>query len=109
MFSYRAPSGLSQREIRQRLPPAAPSPLEWTTGGYGTGVDIKLPSAMLNPTMDLGRDFDDPSSAASDFVKRLYRLLEERTYDNIIGWGVDGDTFVVKVILIHGPRTSNAE
>ncbi|KZV82087.1 hypothetical protein EXIGLDRAFT_844053 [Exidia glandulosa HHB12029] len=95
MFSYRAQPANSQRETRQRPQQAAPAPLEWATA-YGPGADIKLPSAMLHPSIDLGRDFDDPTSATSDFVKRLYRLLEDRTFDNIIGWGVDGDTFVVK-------------
>lgn len=34
---------------------------------------------------------------ASDFVKKLYRMLEEDAYKAIVAWGAKGDTFVVKV------------
>ncbi|KAK9767729.1 kinase-regulated stress-responsive transcription factor skn7 [Basidiobolus ranarum] len=31
-----------------------------------------------------------------DFVKKLYRMLEDTTYGHIVAWGLNGDTFVVK-------------
>ncbi|ORX91085.1 hypothetical protein K493DRAFT_54047 [Basidiobolus meristosporus CBS 931.73] len=31
-----------------------------------------------------------------DFVKKLYRMLEDTTYGHIVSWGMNGDTFVVK-------------
>ncbi|EJD54695.1 hypothetical protein AURDEDRAFT_110221 [Auricularia subglabra TFB-10046 SS5] len=87
-------SGYALRDTRQRQQMGQPA---WTTR-YG-GDDIKLPSSSLvmphHPTIEFTRDFDDPSSGASDFVKRLYRLLEDNTYPGIIGWGPGGDTFVV--------------
>ncbi|CAG8441803.1 1447_t:CDS:2 [Ambispora gerdemannii] len=30
-----------------------------------------------------------------DFVKKLYRMLEDKSYANIVSWGISGDTFVV--------------
>ncbi|CAG8670474.1 13545_t:CDS:2, partial [Ambispora leptoticha] len=30
-----------------------------------------------------------------DFVKKLYRMLEDKSYSNIVSWGISGDTFVV--------------
>ncbi|CAI4219588.1 unnamed protein product [Parascedosporium putredinis] len=44
---------------------------------------------------------DKPSPAqgggntSSDFVRKLYRMLEEPEYDEIVRWGRDGDSFVV--------------
>ena len=34
---------------------------------------------------------------ASDFVKKLYRMLEEDQYRSIVTWGPKGDSFIVKV------------
>ncbi|ORX87425.1 hypothetical protein K493DRAFT_306888 [Basidiobolus meristosporus CBS 931.73] len=31
-----------------------------------------------------------------DFVKKLYRMLEDNSYSHIVSWGLNGDTFVVK-------------
>ncbi|CAJ0634444.1 10279_t:CDS:2 [Entrophospora sp. SA101] len=35
----------------------------------------------------------------ADFIKRLYRMLEDRSYAHIVSWGITGDTFVV-----HEPK-----
>ncbi|KAG0210796.1 kinase-regulated stress-responsive transcription factor skn7 [Mortierella sp. NVP41] len=47
--------------------------------------------------------FQDPAAAATasgsgvpDFVKKLYRMLEEKDHDPIVSWGKTGETFVVK-------------
>ncbi|KAK3818029.1 MAG: hypothetical protein JOS17DRAFT_386895 [Linnemannia elongata] len=50
--------------------------------------------------------FQDPAAAATasgsssggvpDFVKKLYRMLEEKEHDPIVSWGKSGETFVVK-------------
>ncbi|KAI0784340.1 HSF-type DNA-binding-domain-containing protein [Abortiporus biennis] len=34
--------------------------------------------------------------ATSDFVKKLYKMLEDNTFANIVSWGPQGDCFVVK-------------
>ncbi|RIA78705.1 HSF-type DNA-binding-domain-containing protein, partial [Glomus cerebriforme] len=31
----------------------------------------------------------------ADFIKRLYRMLEDKSYAHIVSWGMTGDTFVV--------------
>ncbi|TPX67365.1 hypothetical protein SpCBS45565_g03786 [Spizellomyces sp. 'palustris'] len=36
------------------------------------------------------------SSGVPDFVKKLFRMLEDTSYADIVSWGVHGDTFVVK-------------
>ncbi|GAA5875268.1 hypothetical protein JCM16303_000563 [Sporobolomyces ruberrimus] len=33
---------------------------------------------------------------ASEFVKKLYRMLEDRQFAEVVSWGYHGDTFVVK-------------
>ncbi|KAJ7036183.1 HSF-type DNA-binding-domain-containing protein [Mycena alexandri] len=32
----------------------------------------------------------------SDFVKKLYRMLEDRSFQDVVSWGCEGDCFVVK-------------
>lgn len=39
----------------------------------------------------------NPNQGASDFVKKLYNMLEEEAYKHIVVWGSRGDSFVVKV------------
>ncbi|KAF9538201.1 kinase-regulated stress-responsive transcription factor skn7 [Mortierella hygrophila] len=36
------------------------------------------------------------SGGVPDFVKKLYRMLEEKEHDPIVSWGKSGETFVVK-------------
>ncbi|ROT35751.1 HSF-type DNA-binding protein [Sodiomyces alkalinus F11] len=35
------------------------------------------------------------SSNSSDFVRKLYKMLEDPAYSNIVRWGNEGDTFVI--------------
>ncbi|KAI9798801.1 MAG: hypothetical protein M1825_004974 [Sarcosagium campestre] len=35
------------------------------------------------------------SSSSSDFVRKLYKMLEDPSYDQVVRWGNDGDSFVV--------------
>ncbi|KAI1317093.1 kinase-regulated stress-responsive transcription factor skn7 [Mortierella claussenii] len=37
-----------------------------------------------------------PGSGVPDFVKKLYKMLEEKEHDLIVSWGKNGETFVVK-------------
>ncbi|KAE8259512.1 hypothetical protein A4X13_0g967 [Tilletia indica] len=37
-----------------------------------------------------------PSKGASDFVKKLFNMLDDELYEPIVSWGANGDTFVVK-------------
>lgn len=35
------------------------------------------------------------SNSSSDFVRKLYKMLEDPSYDSVVRWGNDGDSFVV--------------
>ncbi|KAK0559052.1 kinase-regulated stress-responsive transcription factor skn7 [Tilletia horrida] len=37
-----------------------------------------------------------PSKGASDFVKKLFNMLDDELYEPIVSWGPTGDSFVVK-------------
>jgi len=50
-------------------------------------ISTSLPEDVL----DLERN-----SGVPEFIKKLYRLLEDQSYKNIISWGDNGDSFVVK-------------
>ncbi|KIJ98678.1 hypothetical protein K443DRAFT_103561 [Laccaria amethystina LaAM-08-1] len=39
---------------------------------------------------------DDPMPSTSDFVKKLYKMLEDPTFQEVVSWGPAGDCFVVK-------------
>ncbi|KAJ6568048.1 winged helix DNA-binding domain-containing protein [Mycena vulgaris] len=39
---------------------------------------------------------EDNMSSTSDFVKKLYKMLEDQTVQNVVCWGPQGDCFVVK-------------
>ncbi|THH20917.1 hypothetical protein EUX98_g8496 [Antrodiella citrinella] len=39
---------------------------------------------------------DDNMPATSDFVKKLYKMLEDAAFAHVVSWGPQGDCFVVK-------------
>ncbi|TEB39384.1 hypothetical protein FA13DRAFT_1596213, partial [Coprinellus micaceus] len=39
---------------------------------------------------------DDPMPSTSDFVKKLYKMLEDPNFQDVVSWGPQGDCFVVK-------------
>ncbi|KIO04237.1 hypothetical protein M404DRAFT_42467, partial [Pisolithus tinctorius Marx 270] len=39
---------------------------------------------------------DDNMPATSDFVKKLYKMLEDQSFSHVVSWGPNGDCFVVK-------------
>ncbi|CAG8030519.1 unnamed protein product [Penicillium salamii] len=47
--------------------------------------------------MDGGQTSSNPAPAgnSSDFVRKLYKMLEDPTYASIVRWGDEGDSFVV--------------
>ncbi|KAI6124756.1 HSF-type DNA-binding-domain-containing protein [Pisolithus croceorrhizus] len=42
------------------------------------------------------KDNDDNMPATSDFVKKLYKMLEDQSFSHVVSWGPNGDCFVVK-------------
>ncbi|KAL1761223.1 HSF-type DNA-binding-domain-containing protein [Schizophyllum commune] len=39
---------------------------------------------------------DDGMPSTSDFVKKLYKMLEDQSFQHVVSWGPHGDCFVVK-------------
>ncbi|KAG1827637.1 winged helix DNA-binding domain-containing protein [Suillus subaureus] len=42
------------------------------------------------------KEQEDTMPATSDFVKKLYKMLEDHTFSHVVSWGPQGDCFVVK-------------
>ncbi|KAG1725717.1 HSF-type DNA-binding-domain-containing protein [Suillus paluster] len=42
------------------------------------------------------KEHDDTMPATSDFVKKLYKMLEDQSFTHVVSWGPQGDCFVVK-------------
>ncbi|KAF9994329.1 kinase-regulated stress-responsive transcription factor skn7, partial [Modicella reniformis] len=59
-------------------------------------------TAIVNNTVPVEEPMQDVGVAPTsgngvpDFVKKLYRMLEEKEHDPIVSWGKSGETFVVK-------------
>ncbi|EPQ57751.1 hypothetical protein GLOTRDRAFT_119791 [Gloeophyllum trabeum ATCC 11539] len=48
------------------------------------------------PQHDHKETTEDGMPTTSDFVKKLYKMLEDASFSNIVSWGPAGDCFVVK-------------
>jgi len=46
---------------------------------------------MLTPAMDS----QGSAGSSSDFVRKLYKMLEDPSYSSVVRWGDDGDSFVI--------------
>ncbi|KAG0232120.1 kinase-regulated stress-responsive transcription factor skn7 [Mortierella sp. GBA43] len=47
-----------------------------------------------------------PGSSIPDFVKKLYRMLEEKEHGLIVSWGRNGETFVLNKYDFHKIKTN---
>jgi osomolarity two-component system response regulator SKN7 len=56
-----------------------------------TSKQSLVPTTYQDDLLDLERN-----SGVPEFIKKLYRLLEDKSYKSIISWGDNGDSFVVK-------------
>ncbi|KAH7889123.1 winged helix DNA-binding domain-containing protein [Phlebopus sp. FC_14] len=65
---------------REQLPPPQPPP----------------PPPLPAPPHSSSKDGDDNMPATSDFVKKLYKMLEDQSFAQVVSWGPHGDCFVVK-------------
>jgi len=45
--------------------------------------------------MDKGDMGGPAANNSSDFVRKLYKMLEDPSYDNVVRWGEGGESFVV--------------
>ncbi|KJA17939.1 hypothetical protein HYPSUDRAFT_145772 [Hypholoma sublateritium FD-334 SS-4] len=55
-------------------------------------IDEKPPAAPPSQP----RTAEDPMPSTSDFVKKLYKMLEDPSFQSVVCWGPLGDCFVVK-------------
>ncbi|KAJ7822678.1 HSF-type DNA-binding-domain-containing protein [Mycena leptocephala] len=51
---------------------------------------------QMSDRKDSSGGHEDSMSSTSDFVKKLYKMLEDQTFQNVVSWGPQGDCFVVK-------------
>ncbi|PVF93590.1 hypothetical protein CPB86DRAFT_715044 [Serendipita vermifera] len=68
--------------LRPRYPPSSSSQLQDT--------------AEQSLSMQAPVDPDESMPAASDFVRKLFRMLEDPAYSSIVCWGSQRDCFIVK-------------
>ncbi|KAJ7591602.1 HSF-type DNA-binding-domain-containing protein [Mycena floridula] len=50
----------------------------------------------LSAKSESGGGVEDGMSSTSDFVKKLYKMLEDQSFQHVVSWGPQGDCFVVK-------------
>ncbi|KAF8191532.1 HSF-type DNA-binding-domain-containing protein [Mycena galopus ATCC 62051] len=51
---------------------------------------------QMSDRKDSSSGHEDSMSSTSDFVKKLYKMLEDQSFQNVVSWGPQGDCFVVK-------------
>ncbi|KAF8803163.1 hypothetical protein BYT27DRAFT_7196034 [Phlegmacium glaucopus] len=56
----------------------------------------KVPEGHNGNGSSAGRNMDDSMPSTSDFVKKLYKMLEDPSFQGVVCWGPLGDCFVVK-------------
>ncbi|THH12549.1 hypothetical protein EW146_g7592 [Bondarzewia mesenterica] len=49
-----------------------------------------------NPHTQDHKESEDGMPPTSDFVKKLYKMLEDQSFHDVVSWGPHGDCFVVK-------------
>ncbi|GAA5911709.1 hypothetical protein JCM6882_006948 [Rhodosporidiobolus microsporus] len=107
----------SQHHQQQHQPPPPSVSSTSTTTGGGAGSKRKAAQAGLQqggPGQADDDDDDKPGSeagsagtggaaggakgkgGASEFVKKLYKMLDDGQYHDVVSWGIDGTSFVVK-------------
>ncbi|ESK92768.1 putative response regulator receiver protein [Moniliophthora roreri MCA 2997] len=55
-----------------------------------------LPEASKPSSNKQESNMEDSMPATSDFVKKLYKMLEDKSFQHVVCWGPAGDCFVVK-------------
>ncbi|QRV87388.1 HSF-type DNA-binding domain protein [Ceratobasidium sp. AG-Ba] len=62
-----------------------------------TYADSRSNSSRVVPSVsEVPKDVDDNMPPTSDFVKKLYKMLEDPQFGHVVTWGPQGDCFVVK-------------
>ncbi|KAF8582339.1 hypothetical protein K439DRAFT_1618399 [Ramaria rubella] len=66
--------------------------------GKGPDRDMPPPPSRDRSYLDHPppKDVDDGMPPTSDFVKKLYKMLQDNTYSDVVCWGSGGDCFIIK-------------
>ncbi|KAI0263425.1 HSF-type DNA-binding-domain-containing protein [Gloeopeniophorella convolvens] len=94
------------------LPSNSSSQLPWPTHRTSSSrderypprtQDIKVKPLLHDPIppppssqTDPQKESEDNMPPTSDFVKKLYKMLEDSSFQRVVSWGPNGDCFVVK-------------
>ncbi|KAF8634527.1 hypothetical protein AX15_000827 [Amanita polypyramis BW_CC] len=83
------------------LPPINHQPLHHQLPLHQWSAQSVKYEAMQSPSKDAqpglpGPAADDPMPSTSDFVKKLYKMLEDQSFQHVVSWGPQGDCFIVK-------------
>ncbi|KAF7298508.1 Response regulatory domain-containing protein [Mycena kentingensis (nom. inval.)] len=75
-----------------------PPPSQWasTSQAQLSQLGVKREGGSPDQMADRKESHEDSMSSTSDFVKKLYKMLEDQTFASVVSWGPQGDCFVVK-------------
>ncbi|KAG8739475.1 kinase-regulated stress-responsive transcription factor skn7 [Ceratobasidium sp. 414] len=97
------PSSNWRRDDKREFPPVESGNGSGYTSYNGyparreTYADSRSSSSRVVPSVpDVPKDVDDNMPPTSDFVKKLYKMLEDPQFSHVVTWGPQGDCFVVK-------------
>ncbi|KAG8686768.1 kinase-regulated stress-responsive transcription factor skn7, partial [Ceratobasidium sp. 395] len=97
------PSGNWRREDKREFPPVESGNGSGypSYNGYPTRretyADSRSSSSRVVPSVaEVPKDVDDNMPPTSDFVKKLFKMLEDPQFGHVVTWGPQGDCFVVK-------------
>ncbi|KAJ7042112.1 HSF-type DNA-binding-domain-containing protein [Mycena alexandri] len=74
----------------------APTPAWPPSTSQLPSLGVKREGASPEHMADRKEGHEDSMSSTSDFVKKLYKMLEDQSFQNVVSWGPQGDCFVVK-------------
>jgi hypothetical protein len=66
-----------------------------------------IPSAAIMPPADGDAATTPAGNNSSDFVRKLYKMLEDPSYNSVVRWNAEGDSFVVLEVRLWPGRTAS--
>ncbi|KAI0064513.1 hypothetical protein BV25DRAFT_1914227 [Artomyces pyxidatus] len=84
--------------------PSSSSQLPWPSHRTSSSREERYPSRgedtkslmREQPQPEPPKESEDNMPPTSDFVKKLYKMLEDASFQHVVSWGPHGDCFVVK-------------
>ncbi|KAG6826169.1 hypothetical protein H0H92_000908 [Tricholoma furcatifolium] len=90
-------------EYQQRVNPHQPQPRHAVTvkqeslGAMTSSIPMQTGNDVASGSTNAVRpSIDDSMPTTSDFVKKLFKMLEDKSFQHVVSWGPQGDCFVVK-------------